>query len=185
MGALESMLPKAAQAGDDWGWKGGKPGEVTAGSIQYDYEDLHKLGTQILKSKGTLGKVARELQTKGTGVKDPRQIGAHYRFALAALEDADVPREWTGKIAAVARDLLGNFGGAEQRRQANALLNLRLDSRNRPLPHQLADSISDGMRSLYVKGDPNLTKERRETFLALLPEWSESLKDLARLARNI
>jgi len=27
--ALESMLPKAAKSADDWGWKGGKPGEIT------------------------------------------------------------------------------------------------------------------------------------------------------------
>jgi hypothetical protein len=161
-----------AKVADDWGWKGGKPGEVTAGSLRYDYGDLGKLGRQILESESPLGKAAREMQTKGTGVEDPWQVGAHYKNTLALLEEADVPREWTGKITAVANDLIEGSGGGAQRAQM-LLQNPRDFFANKQLPTRLSRAMRE------------MTNDQRETFLALLPEWSGSLDELAETARSL
>jgi hypothetical protein len=93
------------------------------------------------------------------------------------LETADIPREWTGK-------LMSSFGDSGI---VGAMKKSGIDVRGSDYRarQNFVDSLSNTMRSLYVKGDPGLTKERRETFLALLPEWTESLDDLAALARNI
>ena len=170
--SLADNADDVARVADDWGWKGGKPGQVTAGSIRYDYGDLGKLGRQILGSKSPLGEIARNLQKAGTGVEDPWQVGAYYKDTLAALEEADVPREWTGKIAAAARDLIeGSAGGA---RRAQILLQ---NPRDYYAYKQLPERFSRIMRPM--------TNDQRETFLALLPEWEGSLDELADAARSL
>jgi len=145
--ALDAMIPKAAKAGDDWGWKGGKPGEASGA----DYLD-------VLREFGELGDdevgfVAQLLESKHASLRsaaeDPRLLDRVYR-GFARMEKADIPRKWTGKA-----------------------MNAVLQSKMPVSPN----SLSDLMRPM--------TNDQRETFLALLPEWTGSMDDLAAAARSL
>jgi hypothetical protein len=157
---------------DDWGWKGGRPGEVTAGSLKYDYPDLIALGKQLSQNpEKPLAKIAMSETVEG-GVKRPRQeweIGASVIDELKALEEADVPREWTGKVAAAAYNMLK---GRDNQRAMRLLENPRDFYAYKQLPERL----SRAMRPM--------TNDQRETFLALLPEWTESLDDLVNAVKT-
>ena len=164
--ALESMLPKAAKAGDDWGWKGGKPGEITGEMYERaltnkDFATVRKAEDQMItawKKKNPVGMVmADELDRYYANPFYSTEKARAYSTAdlmnrFAKLEKADFPREWTGKA-------FSSFSQSQ------------FDS-----PYVL-NTVSDLMRPL--------TNDQRETFLALLPEWSGSLDDLAAAARSL
>lgn len=171
--AVKAVEDKA----DDWGWKGGKPGEVTAGTTKYEYPELAKLGKQLRESQSTLGSAARKAAEKSpTDLGADWQIGARYRGALQQLEQADVPRKWTGKITAVARDVLeGSAGGANI---ASSLL-----GNKDPYAYKgFASALSSAMRPL--------TNSQRETLLTLLADEIKSpnkmkLAELVNMAKNL
>lgn len=170
--AVQRVADDVVEAADDWGWKGGKPGEVTAGSLKYDYPDLIALGKQLSQNpEKPLAKIAMSETVEG-GVKRPRQeweIGASVIDELKALEEADVPREWTGKVAAAAYNMLK---GRDNQRAMRLLENPRDFYAYKQLPERL----SRAMRPM--------TNDQRETFLALLPEWTESLDDLVNAVKT-
>jgi hypothetical protein len=85
-------------------------------------------------------------------------------LTFKALEDANVPREWTGKL----------YKSVRQSEGLSALP-----------PEMYAKSVSDAMRKLYVSDNPELTKTYRETFLSLLPAWYGSMDELAETARSL
>jgi hypothetical protein len=188
MGALEAMLPKAAKAGDDWGWKGGKPGEITGSEYFHeirdkawlradaeakkllkkpnasmvwdeDFKNLHKkLLDQTMQD--TDNKVLKQFQSSKnpyfSSIKNSKDAGL-VLHDLNMLEASGIPRRWTGKVLPALRETMNNDYAA--------------------IPQPVARNISDLMRTM--------TNDQRETFVSLLPEWGESLDDLADLARNI
>jgi hypothetical protein len=160
-----------ARVADDWGWKGGKPGEVTGGMYVGELNDAFKR-----LSKGNVNNPRwLEAETAIYEKYDPKiiaQIENSSNVALKnafdddidafmeqmkTLEEADFPREWTGRAYPALRSQL-----------------------QRPydrIPPILAKQVSDIMRPL--------TKDQRETFVALLPDWSGSMDELAEAARSL
>ena len=145
--AASKAISGMADTADDWGWRGGKPGEATGTDYLDVLREFDELGddevgfvTQLLKSKYPAIRSAAE---------DPRLLDRVYR-GFARMEKADIPREWTGKT-----------------------MNAALQSQIPVSPNFLSDTMRP------------MTNDQRETFLSLLPEWTESLEDLADLARNI
>ena len=194
--ALQKMLPKVDDV-DDWGWKGGKPGELTGGEYMRALDDIEAEALRSTKKRFNIpenvedynpygGEEQRRFyETKRFNALDPyvsqadRQLSKIYGGGLDtsdgttvammgfdALEKADIPRKWTGRVYKAL---------AEGTHPVDTLDRLE-DS---------AQDISNLMRQMYVKGDPETTLAHRETFLSLLPQWTESLDDLAEAARSL
>lgn len=177
--ALDDM----AGAVDDWGWKGGKPGEITGGEFEYKRRQLGDMFNSILpKNRGKAYSLEEQLrkQVEGSGLENMDMVSLAGDFS--DLEQADVPREWTGKIVRSLRKPLWEYADTHGEKWLGSTT-----PSGRPLivmSETVARGISDAMRRMYVKGDPDLTRQYRETFLSLLPQWEGSLDDLAIAARS-
>jgi len=163
--ALESLLPKAAKAGDDWGWKGGKPGEVTGG----DYMRMRgTIGPDSAPASDNL-KLWRKMDAQiARAVKSgklPEIAGTPtWMRRFAEAEEADIPREWTARVVK-AYSSISPFSQRELFKSVDKS------------PQPFLSQISEALRPM--------TNDQRSTFLALLPEWTESLDDLAEAVRTL
>lgn len=178
--AIKRVADDVVEAADDWGWKGGKPGELTGEKLKYYFEahprTLDRRVTSLVpKSQQRIVRKA-EKQLERFRKKYPNSAVAR-RMSLrtewgaedigtlfAAMERADIPRAWTGKVAAALPDkLLYTFNRGNYVSKWDEPAKLK--------------EISDAMRPM--------TNDQREEFLALLPEWTESLDDLANAVRML
>lgn len=189
MQAVQRLLEDATNAAtkaDDWGWKGGKPGELTGGEYMRELRAA-KEKADAARSRAEMRGVSddqfaneyhRLVDEKmyPSRIKAETQLyadGGGYEATLAdrwgeiftdsimqdfeTLERADIPRSYTGKILpALRRELRSAYTTVDPDR---------------------AQQVSDLMRSL--------SPDERETFVSLLPEWQDSLEELAELARTI
>jgi hypothetical protein len=177
--ALKKMVPKA----DDWGWKGGKMNEITGNQYihisPYYEEGTHSLARRQLHTAAKEGKLLNDVLSMPTkadtyqrSIQDDEVSRVMSDFAL--LENADIPREWTGKIVSA-------FGGRVPRNGAEGVDRLIGDipvgMGTTSYRDIVATKVSDIMRPM--------TNDQRETFIALLPEWSGSLDELADAARSL
>ena len=169
---VSGAVKKVAKAADDWGWKGGKPGEVTGGAMEKakakyyktknfsDYEDIYaKAGEQLTAS---LSRKPNSPMAKYYGTRVDEDYPAYndaYNILnkFTALEQADIPRAWTGKVM-------------------NAIIKKHGGKTYVAAPKE-AKTISDLMRPM--------TNAQRETFVKLYPEWEQSLEELAKAAKNL
>jgi hypothetical protein len=190
--AAGKIADEGVEAADDWGWKGGKPGEVTGnkfmpvyakafedasiedarmaeeigGPIDTWFESAKKILDKRLNPM--LNRVYKQVDRSNNPyfknsdftandyyISDDDLINLMADFKL--LEDADIPREWTGKVLPAIRS-----------RSQQAYGNIS------PV---FAKQVSDAMRPL--------TNDQREEFLALLPEWTESLEDLSNAVKML
>jgi len=188
---------KVASKVDDWGWKGGKPGEVTGKTWDADvtkrWNDLAistnaRARKQLEKhaAKNPSSNIANNWKTLNQMLPESTYIDeptANILGDFDLLESADIPREWTGKVL----NSLYEYG---KQRIDSAAFNLRIIG-DTNIPDTLAlfgPSGKSGIVSVAEKVSNAMrpmTNDQRETFLALLPEWTESLEDLAKAARTI
>jgi hypothetical protein len=176
MNAKREAIQNLAKVADDWGWKGGKPGELTGGQYQKRLDDVyqkyrtpgedyaesidrwfaaeesaraemdHIIERQVDRSKNlNLRKAAWE-----AGIEK-------FTMDMKELENAGVPREWTGKVWPAIQSQLQN----------------KYDF----IPPILAQQVSDLMRPM--------TNEQRQTFVNLLPRWTGTLESAASAARKL
>jgi hypothetical protein len=196
--SLADNADDVARVVDDWGWKGGKPGEITGGEymkrVEAGYGRAEKLRTMMEAQGMDEGRVAeayyreldanvgalnKELAKQLRKSKDPyyRTIGEHgsdsdlvdLMRSFRTLEQAGVPRKWTGKVAR----------------------KLPFDAWNKyPALSEFALSATgpfsySGAANKLSKAMETMSDEDINTFLALLPEWSGSLDELADAARSL
>jgi len=164
-------MSKADDVVDDWGWKGGKPGEVTAGElIKNHYGDVNAyqdFGNKILKSNSRLGDKARGMtfyMSNGTTKKpQPYEIASYFVRLLSSLEKAGIPRKWTGKLAAdIDEYRYRAFSRTGSEEDYYSIENLPM-------------TISKNMEPL--------TNSQREKFVTLLPEYEGTLEELAKTVK--
>jgi hypothetical protein len=189
--AVQRVADDVVEAADDWGWKGGKPGEVTgkhwdADNRKYDYvRETAREQLEKHAAKNPSSSIADNWKTLNQMLPASKYIDeptANIMGDFELLESAGIPREWTGKVL----DSLYRYG---KQVVDSPGLNLRRIGDTR-MPNTLAlfgpggrsgivsvaEKLSDAMRPL--------TNEQRETFLALLPEWTESLDDLVNAVKT-
>lgn len=186
--AASKIADEGVEVVDDWGWKGGKPGELTGGeftskwdkleeeaeeatrkalglskkaySEAFDSDEAYNLFLKNLSEKQhEMGDIAYEKLRRTANPYILETSGYDAPFVMrefSILEKADFPREWTGKALPAIRAYQGNFAD---------------------LSANLVQNISNLMRPM--------TNDQRETFLALLPEWTESLDELAKAAKTV
>jgi hypothetical protein len=189
MDALGAVAKKA----DDWGWKGGKPGEITGteyvqivrnsdqaqkGTKRVTREALNRADKKFAEQTG-YGRAFKDLYFGGNG----RNSAAGERFNIASefakMEKADIPREWTGKLSKAIRGRLDTVGTTNP--QYKGLYEdwggtLQVPPKNL-VPNDFYYVISDAMRPM--------TNDQRTVFLGLLSDWDDSLESLAKTVRNL
>lgn len=158
---------------DDWGWRGGKPGEVTGGDMvkavrkyqkNKNYDEYREVASKAESQlTASLSRKPDSPMAKhyGTRIDENTPASKYTAYDVLApfryLEQADIPREWTGKVM---NALIKKHGGSAY-----------------SIADMAGKTISDLMRPL--------TKSQRDTFVRLYPEWEGSLEDLARAARTL
>ena len=169
VGALTRMADDVV---DDWGWKGGKPGEITGGQ----YPDLKLRIEKQLRNEPvwddpavTDDDIARMIDDRAAAMMK-KQFAPSPRVSELArtgsvdfimddfmrLENAGVPRAWTGKVLPQLREAL-----------------------------EQGDEVSPAVAATVSRLMRPMTTSQRETFLSLLPEWEGSIEDLAVVARSL
>jgi len=157
---------KATKVADDWGWKGGKPGEITGNEyfrrtnsfysgMKAGVTPISKVKNSNEKTKNLLKKVEKQLSPAIQAGKLKDDHPSRQMMAFQYLEGADIPRAWTGKVL-----------NAMQKSKRPA---------DRDVNTVTARRISKAMRPM--------TNSQRDTFVSLYPEWEGSLEDLARAAK--
>jgi hypothetical protein len=181
-------VAKAVSKADDWGWKGGNPGELTGGEYlrimrgaesqpsEWDTvsEEAFRTANKQLEDAKTAGKpVGRLYETMYNGSLDDGFSPGMARIratsiinrGFADLEKAQIPRSMTGKVL----PQMYNDNGLNTFYTSSLLGNIPLwDSTNRL--SVMLETMDDA---------------QRENFLALLPEWDGYLDDLAEAARSL
>lgn len=172
----EDAVGAIAKKADDWGWKGGKPGELTGGVYQDLSEQLRR-GNNLSYVEPNSSKWVADWQSKNRGVRFsedelvdearkqlsrsgliPEGRGADpepLMLFFSGLEDAGVPRRLTGKIAKSMDPGIWDDVYASTWNQGSEI----------------------------GKAIQGLNDTQVETFLNLLPTWQGSLDVLADTAR--
>lgn len=153
---VSGAVKKATKAVDDWGWKGGKPGEVTGSmfkstDLRNDTDRVWTRASEQIRKATKSGKLPESNQTPDVNVKKTMS-------GFAELEEADIPREWTARVLKSVNKRRNPAGG-------------------QLLVPYTPNAISKAMRPL--------TNEQRETFVSLYPEWEGSLEELARASKSL
>lgn len=201
--ALKSMLPKVENL-DDWGWKGGKEGEITGNQWLAMLQDADDAAVETAaKERGALdefGDVAEDFW-------DSEWATARYNDLLG-----DAEYELADQVGKQLTSVLGNRPGFLQVRDAMSTF---ADMENANIPRRYTGKIYKGVRERIKSGidgelkrvftpsgtfsftedtfdaqalanilEPMTHSERME-FLALYPEWVESLEDLVAAVRTL
>lgn len=172
--AVARMADEVVEKADDWGWKGGKPGEFTGTEFRKIQEDYSPQGERVyndtveklvdkfenLPAKSSTYATYARLKSRYApfhGIRSAaRQAAAELQETYGRLEKANVPREYTGKLA-------------------NAIL--QRTSGITSVDNAVAKKLSTALEGM--------TNDQRETFLSLLPEWADSLDELVETARTL
>ena len=176
--AAAKIADEGVKVADDWGWKGGKPGEITGREYMRNLD---------IEPESLLPRLKKDFDVNGL---DDADLLMNW---FADLEEADVPRKWTGKIA---KKMWGSDSGIPLDDSNSGLLTVFKDISKYMRPMSNADrttlvsmlpnwerTVSDLPST--VKALKTLSSDQRETFMSLLPEWSGSIDDLAELTRTI
>lgn len=173
---VASAAKKATKVVDDWGWKGGKKGELTGTEFK-----SKKFGSPEYES----GKAQGIKQLSATSAKKPGSpIATNYANMLkqvsadeaavnslndfAKLEEAGIPREYTGRVL----NAMYKRAQGKTRMPIN-LARVTYMEKGNFTPDKISKKLA------------LLTAEQRDTLLSLLPEWEGSLDDLANAAKNL
>lgn len=170
MSARDDAIKALAKVADDWGWKGGKPGEITAGQLaglrakgeDYRADKILRDHVERFYQKYPNSPLSTEMQRNGTKWinNTPLEIKL-FEDVMSALEQAGVPREWTGRLASVLPRPTVTSG---------------ITGKRRINPEEI-ERVSNLMRPM--------TNAQRETFLSLLPRWTGTLEQAASAAKKL
>jgi hypothetical protein len=190
--ALERLAQAAVKKVDDWGWTGGKPGEITGGEYIKAYKKATNAAEDAVEAAGFKrystqpepdeiywSVIDKEVGTMPDDFAKQLSDGAeklkiHRGFLKYASLDSLVP---------VASDFAKlERAGVPRKWTGKVFPALKAYERNTgiggtDLAEDLPQKLSNFMRPL--------TNDQRAEFLALLPEWYGSLDDLAAAARNL
>lgn len=206
--AAAKALDAIADTADDWGWKGGKPGEITGGEfvqklerspifggfgsrpVRDDEVDLLRAGIRQLEDAAKRAKpIGRIFEQE---VEDLRSMGHSWQSAknLAAMS---INREFASlEAAGVGRSLTGATAGALRRRGSAGNVwdrwgqlfpagrDVGAPGMHGGKPVWTGDTYRTIGKELEV-----LNPSQRETFLALLPDWTGTLDGLAEAAKAL
>jgi hypothetical protein len=184
LAALGSLArPAPAPKVSDWGWKGGKPDEITGTMLATS--DLYGPDRRLYRSQMQRQLIDLVERKPDSGLAQnysrlrshiPSEAEMNVANDFQRLEKAGVPREWTGKVLSAIYDI----GSSERSSPVNMLMlgvsNPKLFGVGKGatgIP-KIAQSISDIMRPM--------TNDQRSAFLSLMPRWPGNLDELGPFA---
>lgn len=201
---------KVADNVDDWGWKGGKPGEITGGDwtekwdeIQYAQKHVDPDNSASVRMVGNknaklFDRAYKQLKPLGVGDEDEIE---NTMAVFSSMEKANIPRRYTGKIYKATGDFISNnnaydwishhkFIRGKTNDNIAGFLAEQLQPLNNKQRLEAIKLIPEWSRSLDNLGETakeitKMTSDQKETFLALLPEWTESMEDLVKAAKTL
>jgi len=195
------VVDDVTKVGDDWGWKGGKPGEITGGELRelalstrspvilsttinpYNVRSVQeqalRMADQLERTENpavreAYNNVLRRLSNVGPAGYLPKPTASARANAAGdmALRFSELEK------AGVPREWTGKVFTAMQQLPSHMIWPYADKIRAASSPRgAIAQVLSDFMRPM--------TNDQRETFLAMLPEWEGSLDDLADAARSL
>lgn len=158
MSARDDAIKALAKVADDWGWKGGKKGELTGGEFFQRLSSAQNSPNNVKKynsMQAAYRRGYRQLREWNPWVEDEVAV-EHYMKQFKELEDAGVPRRFTGKIVQAVEGR-GDYIGE--------------------VPELSGANLSRLMSPM--------TDAQRETFLQLLPRWTGTLEQAASAAKKL
>jgi hypothetical protein len=193
--------PVAPATIDDWGWKGGKPGEISGDVMyrdltttrpgSYDFHDqVDYLNNEVLDSfarkyPNTDYAAYQKMATKGNAVPNPdRLIDLVTGFKVA--QEAGIPRAWTGKVMGALDSKTREFWSADDIRDLSSVLK-PLSNADR---EAVVASIPTWTRSIpelgtFIKQLSTLSASQQDTARSLLPEWYGTIDELINAAKTL
>ena len=201
---------KVASKVDDWGWKGGKPGEITGGDWTDKWNEILRINKKGFDNSADV-KMHENIEAKliDRAHKQLKPLNANMfvddeenaMAVFASMEKANIPRRYTGKIYKATGDFIRNDNARDWIRHPKfirgktndniaGLLSEQLQPLNDKQRLEAIKLLPEWSRSLDDLGETakeitKMTSDQKETFLSLLPEWTESVEDLVKTAKNI
>lgn len=156
MSAREDAIRKLASAADDWGWKGGKPGEIS-GTEVWDYPSgtYVKFLNQIKNDEYLSNLVPYDPGSKYL-ISEASNRALDIANGFRTMEQAGLPRQYTGKLY---KALIARSGAREPVGSGDAWVASRLMQ--------------------------DMTQDQRENFLNLLPTWRGEIEKAASVAKRV
>jgi hypothetical protein len=161
---------------DDWGWKGGKPGEITGGEFIKDYNSFNNYSKRTNIQKKASEQLDKASKSSPVGrmwkeLKDSTAGGEAFMMKnFRDLEAADFPREWTGKAFS-----LPNYYSYNDLNIASQIMrNLNNTERQK-----FIDIVVDLYGDISPEGIGKIVKSPyTDDILKMLPQWEGSVDDL-------
>lgn len=192
---------------DDWGWKGGKPGEITSKDYWKKRDIIEKMG-DTAAAEVRLEKLDNKVIEQFSKSKYPHIRGDEYSWSreqgpdemmrmFASIEEAGVPRKWSGRFAEVTlkgdsfydysmidrmADHMKSMTDAQRKTYLDTVEKIT-EAWGELLPGETSEETGRFVAEA-AKAAQELTPSQLEEYWALLPEWTESLDDLANAVKN-
>jgi hypothetical protein len=186
--ALDELAKPVTQALDDWGWKGGKPGEITGGA-------WGKIQSAVGGTKDDYKKLAAAVDKQLRKSKNPEVVSLYQHAVnsnkkwanLAGSAGADFRAK-----AAAQKPIMETFEGLEYAGFPRDLTARAMTSMVRKTPTKISTARSGGLfvpdYSIYKrlsKALEEMSAGTRETVISLLPDWTGSLDELIVAAKEL
>jgi hypothetical protein len=173
--AVERMAQGVARVADDWGWRGGKPKEITGTEYHKQLDDLYyryNHGNPVDRDRWAVAEdrlrdnLDVQIENQISRSKNSKLKKAFFssnasidKFAtdMKELEQAGVPREWTGRLWPALQE--------------------QLQEPYDMISPTIARQVSAVMRSM--------SNNERDVFVTMLPRWSGTMEDLASTAKRM
>lgn len=156
MSARDDAIKALAKVADDWGWKGGKKGEITGTALWDNPRELYKDFLNQIKTDKDLAVLVPFEPSSNYLVRHAADTAFEIANGFRAMEQAGLPRTYTGKLY---KSLL------QRTKQAS------------PIDVYDAWVAANSMKTM--------TNEQRTTFLQLLPRWTGTLEQAANAAKRL
>jgi len=183
---LKAAAKIADEGIDDWGWKGGKPGEMSGTEYMKEYQDIQDI---------TLDETLKELKVAPEDWDDfdvfDSPEAADLYDKLSFMAESELANEVVPQI----KDIVGEFPEVDYvRRAMENFATLEAADTPRKWTGKLYNPLQNRDSFGFIKETDaqivsnlmrNMTESQREEFVALLPEWTESLDDLANAVRML
>ena len=206
--AVKRVADDVVEAADDWGWKGGRPGEITSKDYWKERDIIEKMG-DTAAAEVRLGKLDNKVIEQFSKSKYPHIRGDEYSWSreqgpdemmrmFASIEEAGVPRKWSGRFAEVTlkgdsyydysmiekmADHMKSMTDAQRKTYLDTVEKIT-ESWGELLPGETSEETGRFVAEA-AKAAQELTPSQLEEYWALLPEWTESLEDLSNAVRML
>lgn len=185
-GKVKKFTP-GREPGWDWGWKGGKPGELTGSDYvkeMYKAYPLYSISGTYPREFNKIINTAQDQLQNGTSWWKPYMGSDAIMESFYNLEKANVPREWTGKILNAVNGDASEYGLFFNNLQEVSDLMKPMSNKDREIFLSLIASRRLRNREELLRV-LNLPEKEKEAFMSYLIDWDGTLDELFNIAKVV